>query len=172
MIVSPSLIAALAVLAALAVGGMAIHHRGYRAGQAEREAHYAPLLRAQAAAQLAADRRAEQLAAAADAATKELESHYEVQDRALADRAVAAESHLADLLRHPPASCGGGEQVPTAPGPAPGTDDPSSSDDRAGRLAADLAGVGQRCEADAARVQRWQEWYRTQQELAKQHEAK
>lgn len=162
-----SLVAVLIVVAALVGAGAAVHHRGYRAGQAEREAYYAPILRAQSAAKLAADQRADQLAAAADAATRELEGRYAEQNRILTNRANAAQSRLADILRNTsPGTCTGHQQMPEPPATAPGAIGTPGSDDRVGRLATSLAGVGGRCEADAARLQHWQEWFRTQQALA------
>lgn len=161
-----TLVAILVVVVGLVTGGVVAHHRGYRAGQAEREAYYAPLLRAETAAKLAADQRANELDAAADAATKTLEERYARENRILNDRTTAAESRFVDLLRQRSAgSCTGRESVPETSGAASGAIDTSGSDDRVGRLAASLAGVGGRCESDAARLARWEEWYRTQQAL-------
>lgn len=162
MIVPPSLVALLAVLAALVVGGVAIHHQGYRAGQAEREAYYAPLMRAAELAKLQLDQRVRAADLAAKQITQDVETRHVQAEADLANRARRAESSIAELLRQHAPACTGREHLPTVPNSATRVTDAARESERAERLASSVRSVGQGCEADAERLARWQEWYQRQ----------
>ncbi len=90
--------AALVITAGVLVYG-AIRHRGYVEGQSERESYYRPLLAASKAALEAANARARTEAEQARTISQNLEDQHVNVEKALASRALGAESRITELLR-------------------------------------------------------------------------
>jgi len=159
---------AAAVLLALAGVAGWIHHQGYVAGEAAKEAHYAPILSAVQKERDAAIARVAAQDGASARISADTEARHAQTVKELADRADAARLAMLGSLRAL-ASARRGCAVPSVPGsPAvpPGT---SPGPDRDERFTASLSLVGEKCEGDSRRLAEWQKWWRRQQALAASH---
>lgn len=163
-------VAALGVLAvATGVGATAIHHRGFLAGQAEREAYYAPLLQAARDAKDAADARAFAAEEAALKINSDSEKDHALLAQALADRAADADRRIDAVLRERRAALAAAahcESVPAIPAAADESTGSAASLDRDRRFSDRISDVGRRCEHDAAEVAEFQRWYEQQRAAA------
>jgi len=164
----PSLYLKLAGVAAvlLALAGIAgwIHHQGYVAGEAAKEAHYAPIL---AAVQRERDTAIARVAAQDGASARisaDTEARHAQTVKDLTDRADAARLAMLGSLRHQASSCSRAVPgVPGSPALSPGT---SPGPDRPDAVAGRIAATGRSCEHDAAELAGWLDWYAKQKSLA------
>lgn len=155
-------VALLAILGALWGYG---HHK-YELGVTDERARWTPQLVAAQQALAAANAKTITIEHAQVSITTAAEARHAAQIQTLTQRALGADSRIAGLLRKlaAPHSCGG--QLPAIPGTPGEPDAAASSDQRIDRAAAGIAGVGTRCERDAAALGALQDWIREQQALA------
>lgn len=156
----PHLLAAGAVIAA----GAYLHHSGYESGYAAREAYWKPLFDAAVDAKAKADARADALEAASNALSAQSEKSYAEKMASLTSRAADSDVRIRGLMRELAARsrCREVSSVPAAPAIP---DAASASDAGADRAGESIAGVGKRCEADAAALAELQNWVRGQASL-------
>lgn len=156
--------ALVAIVVGIGAGTTYVHHRGFVSGQAEREAHYAPLLQAARDAKDAADARANALEDAALKINSASEKDHALLAKALADRVADADTRIAAVLRERAAGCAaaGRESVPRISGSPAVADGGAAGQQGDERLAGRISAVGQQCEHDAAAVAGFQLWYQRQ----------
>jgi hypothetical protein len=144
--------------------GWWIHHRGYAAGQAERTAHYQPLLAQIDLERAKAEERVKAAQAASDVITAQVEQRHAQTEQALQTRANAAERRITGLLSQLTAS-GRRDEVhdpagaPALAGPAP------EERERIDRASRRLASIAAGCESDAANLNALQAFYDAQRRL-------
>jgi len=156
-----------AAVVLLALAGIAgwIHHQGYVAGEAAKEAHYAPIL---AAVQRERDSAIARVAAQDGASARisaDTEARHAQTVKDLTDRADAARLAMLGSLRKLATlsrSCAV-PGVPGSPAVPPGT---STGPDRPDAVAGRIAATGRSCEHDAAELAGWLDWYTRQKALA------
>jgi hypothetical protein len=161
----------LAVVAALIGWGITtVHHRGYVAGQNEREAYYAPLLKAAHDAKDAADARADRAEKAAGEINAQSEKDHALFAQTLRDRVDTANARMAAVMRERSAADRAARrcQVPAVAGSADQPAGAAASDERDRRFSNSVSDVGRRCEHDAMEVAEFQAWYARQRANAAQ----
>lgn len=159
-------LAAIALILAIVAGWL--YHRGYIAGEAHQEAHYAPILKAADEAASAAQARARASDAASLTISADLEAKHADREKELAGRADMARAAMLGSLRAL-AAARGRCTVPAVPASRSLTAGTPASPDRDQRFAARLAGVGGKCEHDAAELAAWHDWYARNKALAVSH---
>lgn len=149
----------------LAVAGVALfaYRWAFERGQAEREAHYAPILAGIERERIAAEARVQALESAAQRITADIEASHAEALRAVETRAATAEQRIAVLLRNRPR----GDRCPVSalPGTPASSADTAAESERDDRLAQELAAVGRRCESDSRQLASLIEWVRRQAAL-------
>jgi hypothetical protein len=160
---------AVAIMLSAIAGGLtwlhhSIYHGGYVAGQAERTAHYEPILVQAARDKEDADRRADKAEQAAKDINAKLETDHAQHQKELVDRAAGADARIAQLLRQRAAASATlcHQPLSTVPGGWTVIVGPSAGDASDNRLASRVSGVGKQCEHDAAEVAEWHTWYSRQ----------
>jgi hypothetical protein len=153
----------LLAVAVIAGGIWGYGHWRYNAGQAEREAFYAPLLKTvrEEAAREKARHEAQELESAALVANQE-KRHVE-SEKTLRNRADAAERSYARILQdsaHRKAS-----SCPGASAPAPESSGGAGIAQCAGELAAFARTIGERAVRDATRYAQCQDFYNAQRAI-------
>lgn len=140
-----------------------IHHQGYKSGQAERTAHYQPILTAIDRERLAAEGRVKAAQAASAALTAEQEQRYALHLQAIQNRATRAEQRMVSFLQDGSSRCR--DRVPEVAGASPKPEPAPEELERNRRLGGRIAGVGAGCEGDAAAVLDLQRFYNAQRAL-------
>lgn len=155
----PHLIGALVILGAL----WGIHRHGYKAGQAERTAHYQPILTKVDQERLRAEGRVKAAESAGAALSIDTEKRLAESKKALAASRAAAERRIADLVRR--ITRGDACSLPEAP---PDPAEPRSSPGefaRFGRIGADFSALAERAQRDAQRLTACQDLLRAERRL-------
>jgi hypothetical protein len=159
-----TIVAVIIILLTLSGAGIYAHHRGYTAGQAQRDSYYAIMIRSATLAQQAAEARAGKLQADSEDITTNIEKQHEQVETTLAAQASTAQSRIADLLRQRAPACAAAHSaMPSIPASPSGTAASPPGEQRTERLAADLTELAKRCESDAIKLNQFQEWYRAEQ---------
>jgi len=145
-------------------GASTFHHRGFVSGQAEREAHYAPLLQTARDARDAADGRATVAEEAALKINSESEKDHALLAKALADRVVDANHRIDVVLREHRAAIAAPrcQSLPAVPPVADESTGSATSLDGDRRFSERISALGGRCEHDAGEVAEFQRWYAEQ----------
>jgi hypothetical protein len=142
-----------------------VNHAGYKSGYAASEAHWQPLFSAAAIARDEANARAALLEAASTAQTRELEKQYAEALSSLTLRSAGANRRIHDLSMRIAAASACREPVSGVAGSVTGDADAAERESRATAAGDSITGTGTDCEADAARVEFWTNWYREQRAI-------
>jgi hypothetical protein len=150
--------------AVLLLGGLwYLHHHGYRAGQAERTAHYQPILKKIDEERIAASARVKALESAGEALSKETEQRHAETEKALRARAAAADERIARLVRR--ISRGHDCPVPEAPRDPAEPSGAAPIPDGLGGVGIALRALAERAVRDAERLAACQDFLRAERNL-------
>lgn len=146
------------------IGGLwAIHHHGYKAGQAERTAYYQPILAKIDLERVKAEARVKTIQASLDALPEETEKRHADAEKALRERADAAVRRNTDLVRL--ISRGDRCPVSEAAGHSAEPAGTSAVPDGLGRIGEDLTTLARRAVSDAQGLAACEQFLRDERNL-------